>query len=63
MFAPLVFDILLLGVFLMQVYTYFAYQGGSDKSWTKSVVVAVLVVNLIFSGYHTCASHPSFLAI
>jgi hypothetical protein len=56
MFAPLVFDILLLGVFLMQVYTYFTYQGGSDKSWTKAVVIAVLIVNLIFSGYHTCTS-------
>lgn len=52
MFAPLVFDILLLGVFLMQVYTYFTYQK-NDRSYTKAVVLTVLFINLAFSAYHT----------
>ncbi|KAI9636663.1 uncharacterized protein MKK02DRAFT_45369 [Dioszegia hungarica] len=52
MFAPLIFDILLLGVFLMQVYTYFTYQK-NDRWITKAVVLTVLFINLCFSGYHT----------
>ncbi|KAI9636665.1 uncharacterized protein MKK02DRAFT_45371 [Dioszegia hungarica] len=53
MFAPLIFDILLLGVFLMQVYTYFTYQK-NDRKITKAVVLTVLFINLCFSAYHTC---------
>ncbi|KAI9636664.1 uncharacterized protein MKK02DRAFT_45370 [Dioszegia hungarica] len=51
-FAPLIVDILLLGVLLTQVYTYFTCQ--KDDRWmTKAVVLTVLFINLCFSAYLT----------
>lgn len=62
MYAQVIIDTFLLGVFFMQTVTYFTNQRG-DAWWLKSIVVSTCFMTLAMSCFIWCMSSSPALAV